>query len=193
MGVTLPRLLPSEIRRMQAPIQKHRCKRAARAGSNLLPGRPSEMLQKKELVTPSSLARCHQAASSQGCVEPAKEHSPSKTASCWRHCPGFSFGGPEQGMPRRGFKHNRLENVTPPFPSQAPTPVSQEHGLLVQAQSSWGTALARRCFMLALDVISSAVRTGHQEKPGIYCSSHNFLATSLLSPPPACCREIKFQ
>lgn len=104
MGVTLPRLLPSEIRRMQAPIQKHWCKRAARAGSNLPPGCPSEMLKKKELVTPSSLARCHPAASSRGCVEPAKEHSPSEMASCWRHCPGFSFGGPEQGMPWRGFK-----------------------------------------------------------------------------------------
>lgn len=47
--------------------------------------------------------------------------------------------------------------------------------------------------MLTLGVISSAVSAGHWEKPGIYCSNYNFLATSLLSPPPMCCREIKFQ
>lgn len=65
--------------------------------------------------------------------------------------------------------------------------------LLVQIQTSQRTALLNRCFMLTLDVISSAVSAGHWEKPGIYCSNYNFLATSLLSPPPTCCREIKFQ
>lgn len=60
-------------------------------------------------------------------------------------------------------------------------------------QTSQRTTLLNRCFMLLLDVINSSVSAGHWEKPGIYCSNHNFLATSLLSPPPMCCREIKFQ
>lgn len=121
---------------------------------------------------------------------------PKSTARAkWRAAGGTALDSASVAQSRgcHGEALNRLENVTPPFPSRPPTPVSQEHGLLVQVRSSWRTALARRCFMLVLDVISSAVRTGHWEKPGIYCSSHNFLATSLLSPPPARCREIKFQ
>lgn len=82
------------------------------------------------------------------------------------------------------------------FSSWLPTTGNNQprtHNLPVSIQSSWRTASLSRCFMLTLAVISSAVSTGHWKKPGIYCSSHHFLATSLLSPPPTCCREIKFQ
>lgn len=89
-----------------------------------------------------------------------------------------------------------VKNTTPPFSSQLPITSnyqSKTHNLLVQTQTSRRTALLNRCFMLTSDVIGSAFSAGHWEKPGIYRSNHNFLPTSLLSPPPTCCREIKFQ
>lgn len=82
--------------------------------------------------------------------------------------------------------------MAPPFLCDSPQQATISQGWLT-CWYKYRAALLNRCFMLTLDVINSSVSAGHWEKPGIYCSNYNFLATSPLSPPPMCCREIKFQ